>query len=245
MLYDRDIREPLFDFLEEKYGKCRMLEEKIMGSSRADIVMVTEDSFYGIEIKSDRDSYARLSGQVRDYERFFDRNYVVVGSSHAGHIAEHVPAHWGIISVEEAVNAAEGAVLPSRKTPDFYLLREPADNPNVEPQRKLSLLWRPELRRIQERNGMPEYKRLVKKRLLEKIAGYVDYPILRREMSAELFERDYTKIGEEIERYRLETLSREPGKRGGVLPRKSKSGKRRRREPELLVSRVVRGRRGK
>ena len=28
MLYDRDIREPLFDFLETLYGKIRILEEK-------------------------------------------------------------------------------------------------------------------------------------------------------------------------------------------------------------------------
>ena len=27
MLYDKDIREPLFDFLEEMYGKIRFLEE--------------------------------------------------------------------------------------------------------------------------------------------------------------------------------------------------------------------------
>ena len=40
MLYDKDIREPLFDFLEGMYGKIRILEEKQMGKSRADIVMV-------------------------------------------------------------------------------------------------------------------------------------------------------------------------------------------------------------
>lgn len=40
MLYDRDIREPLFDYLEERYGKVRVIEEKQMGRSRADIVMV-------------------------------------------------------------------------------------------------------------------------------------------------------------------------------------------------------------
>ena len=60
MLYDKDIREPLFDFLEETYGKVRILEEKMMGRSRADVVMVTSDSLYGIEIKSDADTYARL-----------------------------------------------------------------------------------------------------------------------------------------------------------------------------------------
>ena len=31
-----DIREPLFDFLEETYGKIRILEEKMMGRSRAE-----------------------------------------------------------------------------------------------------------------------------------------------------------------------------------------------------------------
>ena len=31
MLYDKDIREPLFDFLEEMYGKIRILEEKQIG----------------------------------------------------------------------------------------------------------------------------------------------------------------------------------------------------------------------
>ena len=56
MLYDRDIREPLFDFLEETYGKIRILEEKMMGRSRADAVMVTADALYGIEIKSDADT---------------------------------------------------------------------------------------------------------------------------------------------------------------------------------------------
>ena len=29
LLYDCDIREPLFDYLEERFGKARMFEEKI------------------------------------------------------------------------------------------------------------------------------------------------------------------------------------------------------------------------
>ncbi len=42
-LHDKDIREPLFDFLEETYGKIRILEEKTTGRSRADVVMITEE----------------------------------------------------------------------------------------------------------------------------------------------------------------------------------------------------------
>ena len=65
MTHDKDIREPLFDFLEEQYGKIRIIEEKTMGRSRADAVMVTDNGLYGLEIKSDADTYARLSRQVR------------------------------------------------------------------------------------------------------------------------------------------------------------------------------------
>lgn len=55
----------------------------------------------GIEIKSDADTYTRLERQVADYDLYFDQNIVVVGSTHAGHVAEHVPDYWGIVSVEE------------------------------------------------------------------------------------------------------------------------------------------------
>lgn len=31
MLHDKDIREPLFEYLEETHGKIRIIEEKNMG----------------------------------------------------------------------------------------------------------------------------------------------------------------------------------------------------------------------
>ena len=36
MLKDQDIREPLFDFFDEKFGKVRIIEEKQIAKSRAD-----------------------------------------------------------------------------------------------------------------------------------------------------------------------------------------------------------------
>ena len=82
MLHDADIREPLFDYLEASYGKIRILEEVEIARSRADVIMVTDDSLVGLEIKSDADTYVRLERQVKDYNLFFDYNYVVVGSTH-------------------------------------------------------------------------------------------------------------------------------------------------------------------
>ena len=190
-LHDADIREPLFDFLEERLGKIRILEEKQMGRARADVVMVTERHLCGIEIKSDADSYARLKKQVRYYDQYYDRNIVVVGSTHATHIAEHVPDWWGIISVE----------LIGDKI-DFYVIREARDNPICQDEKKITVLWRPELNRPLKMNGLPAYrqksKAFVQKTLLERVPGELLWP----QAMEELFERDYNTIREEIEEYR-------------------------------------------
>ena len=78
MLLDKDIREPLFEFLEERYGKVRILEEKTVGSSRADVVMVIPDKIVGIEIKSDADTYTRLERQVADYDLWWEAHTQVM-----------------------------------------------------------------------------------------------------------------------------------------------------------------------
>ena len=201
MLKDKDIREPLFDFLESTYGKVRIIEEKTMGRSRADVVMVTERSLIGIEIKSDADTYARLATQVKDYDRFYDYNIVAVGSRHGLHIKEHVPEHWGVITVEET----EGE-------PDFYILRKPEQNPNMKLENKLKILWRPELSELQKKYGLAKYKEKSKAFVIEKIKGLVPDTVSMCELSEDvseiLFERDYSKIKETLTEYRKGELQK-------------------------------------
>jgi len=200
ILHDKDIREPLFDFLEETYGKIRILEEKITGKARADVVMITPMAIYGIEIKSDADTYVRLKKQVRYYNKFYDRNIIVVGSTHALHVKEHVPDWWGIISVE----------LDESGMVDFYTLREAGDNPKVDDKSKITLLWRNELSHLLEKSKLPKYKEksklFVQEKLLEKVPGDKLWPLAYDE----LFERDYTTIAKEIESFKQ---SRKPKKR--------------------------------
>ena len=242
MLKDKDIREPLFDFLELTYGKTRIIEEKMMGRSRADVIMVITDALVGIEIKSDADTYTRLESQINDYDKYFDYNIVVVGSSHGMHVGEHVPDYWGIITVEEV----EG-------TPDFYFLRKPIFNKKVKLNRKLELLWRPELAILLQRLGMPEYKALSKPAVRKKIMEWTKAPIAKaevarikrvakeagvepvipetkvnpadvsHEISELLFERDYEKLLAEIAAFRK---AHSPKRRG---PKKRTSIKRTRR----------------
>ena len=193
MLHDKDIREPLFEYLEETHGKIRIIEEKNMGESRADVVMICPESITGIEIKSDADTYTRLEGQIKDYDKFFDYNILVVGSTHAASAAEHIPEYWGLISVE----------IIDEKI-DIYKIRDPQLNPKCDIKNKIRLLWRPELAHIQEICKLPVYKAKSKDFVREAIVQKVPRPLLDTLISDELFERDYNIIAESIKQYRQE-----------------------------------------
>lgn len=197
ILKDKDIREPLFEFLEGEYGMIRIIEEKQTGRARADVVMVLDSALCGIEIKSDADTYARLKKQVKYYNQYYDFNYAVCGSTHAAHIAEHVPSFWGIITVDE-VNGK----------PDFYIQRRPLPNPMMKPECKITLLWRPELAAIQEKYGLPAYKQKSKRFVQEKLLEKLDISDLHAEISDMLFERDYTLIDDQLNQFRAQRRRR-------------------------------------
>ena len=129
----------------------------------------------------DADSYTRLAAQVKNYDKYYDENYLVVGSTHALHASEHVPAYWGIISVE-LIN----------EEVDFYRVREAEPNPKVKLKSKISLLWKSEFSHILAENKMPKYAQKSKKFIAEKLIDKVPEEILHTQISEELFERDYT-----------------------------------------------------
>ena len=157
-MLDPGIREALFLYLDYNYGKHRTFEEVPINTSRADIYAVTERGLIGFEIKSDNDSYTRLSSQVKNYDLYFDCNYLVIGKKHRKGVEKHVPDYWGIITVEQS----EGVC-------DFYVKRKPSKNPKVKWKKKLSILWRPELANIQNINNLPKYRQKSKDFVVNKI----------------------------------------------------------------------------
>ncbi len=190
-IHDIDMREPLFEWLEATCGKVRIIEEKTIGRSRADAFMVTPEGLVGIEIKSDADTYERLASQTKNYDRYFDANMVVVGSSHS-RVADHVPAWWGIVMAE----------LDGHGGMAFAVARPWQPNRKVSRRRKLSLLWRPELNNILAANGMHRYAAKSKDFVAKKILETVDPATLDRQICDELFERDYTTIADELDEWR-------------------------------------------
>ena len=189
---DADIREPLFDYLDERYGKNRVFEEKMIGQSRADIIMIIENEFIGLEIKSDADTYARLERQIADYDNYCDKNYVVVGKSHEKHVEEHIPSYWGILCAYEDESGDTR----------IKEIRKPAQSPKATINMQIQLLWRPEIALIQEKYSFPKYAGKSKKFVMDYLIEKLEEEELKSYIIELLFERDYDKMLEEIKTFK-------------------------------------------
>jgi hypothetical protein len=104
------------------------------GDARVDMAVVN-GSFSGYEIKSDRDTLARLPNQLAAYELCFDAVTIVVGQRHVTECIKTLPHWWGIW---EAVATDNGI--------QFGCWREPTPNPKVTAERVVQLLWKKEVR---------------------------------------------------------------------------------------------------
>lgn len=183
MLYDREMRDPLCYYLEDRFGKVRILDEVPIGHARADLMLTLPMELIGIEIKSNMDTYDRLKRQVRNYDLYFDRNYAAVGSRHAVHIFEHIPAHWGVLCIrEEHGNAVVTELRPATAGPAR----------KNRPMNQLSFLWKRELFHILDANRLPKYRGQSKPFIREKLLGRIAWESLKQAICEELFERDYT-----------------------------------------------------
>lgn len=67
------------DFID--YSSLVLSEMNLSAKTRRiDLAIVKNDKLIGIEIKSEKDSLDRLSGQVEEYRKYFDKILVVVAS---------------------------------------------------------------------------------------------------------------------------------------------------------------------
>lgn len=179
-----DMKEDFFWYLDGAHEKIRVIEEKVIGKSRADVVAVLPNLLVGYELKSNTDTYTRLKTQVRDYDKYFDYNYLVVGQTHKKHAIEHVPEHWGAICIPNVGNEIE-------------VLREANFNKKSKLRWQLSLLWRSELLNIQIKNGLYKYEDKSKFFVIKYLIEKVEHDILKQQLCHELFERDYSQYIEE------------------------------------------------
>ena len=94
LLGDAEIRSVLRSRLSQKHTRTSrtvFIEELGLcrGQVRVDLSVVN-GLLHGYEIKSDRDSLRRLSGQVELYGKVFDRATLVVGERHLAEALDNV-----------------------------------------------------------------------------------------------------------------------------------------------------------
>lgn len=109
----------------EELGLCQ-------GLARVDVAVIN-GTVHGYEIKSERDTLARLPGQSDTYNRIFDFITIVTAATHTYKISKAVPKWWGI-----SVAVSKGNTVKIERKRAARL------NKHVDPLSLAQLLWRDE-----------------------------------------------------------------------------------------------------
>ena len=165
-LRDHEIRLALRDALKVFHANepdTAIIDELSLcqGNARVDVAVVN-GSFSGYEIKSDRDSLARLPNQLAAYEQCFDTMTMVVGRKHVAKCKETLPEWWGIW---EAVLTEKGV--------RFACWREPMPNAGIIAERVVQLLWKNELREALAEQGVYPLAKASRRELWEALIAAV------------------------------------------------------------------------
>ena len=178
---DHEIREAICDYMENIHNdKFRIIDELVIGKARADIVIVT-DRLTGYEIKSDADSYQRLPGQIKEYDKYFQQNYLVVGENHKKTASEHIPPYWGIMCIAKSANDVR-----------VEIIQEAGQSPQYSRKKQLGLLWRKELNHILKANSLLKCAGKNKAYVQKYLLARVPQSVLQKQVCDEFFERDWT-----------------------------------------------------
>lgn len=173
---DKEIRNILVAYLQATNQEMRIYQEKSIGSSICDVMAVT-DQLIGYEIKSDSDNLLRLDNQIKAYNLFFDKNYIVVSERFAFSVRDVVPETWGIIRIQN-----DSVVIE----------REAENNKEVSRYNQLSILWKIELKNLLIKNQLPLCAQKDKGYIKNYLFKNVDALELGQQIAEELLNRDYS-----------------------------------------------------
>lgn len=134
---DIDIRLALDERLQIKHGNDAdvLIRHELgvdSGNRRIDLA-VLNGHLAGWEIKSDKDTLARLPEQAKAFAKVMDYLTLVTTSKYLDRCETILPANWGL---QEAINGPRGVTLVSRRAPKI--------NRHTDPLALAQLLWRDE-----------------------------------------------------------------------------------------------------
>ncbi|HIG74972.1 MAG TPA: hypothetical protein EYQ24_10460 [Bacteroidetes bacterium] len=156
------------DLVVDEMGVCR-------GDARVDVAVVNT-ALHGFEIKSERDTLARLPRQVELYGRVLDYASLVAAQGHANRAKAIIPPWWAVWTAEW-----------SREGVRLTLEQEGARNPNVDSFSLAMLLWKSELAHLFETVfGEVPARRATRPLLAREIAKYLQPEELGSAVRAQL-----------------------------------------------------------
>lgn len=96
-------------------GNICIGQEVMYGTNRllADLVLVSNDKLYAIEIKSHNDDLRRIENQLTNYRKIFDYIYVITTENHLAKIRSIPKKTFGIY-----VFSSDGIIVEKRKAPE-------------------------------------------------------------------------------------------------------------------------------
>ena len=171
-LTEPDLRVALRVHLGDKMADDACLVEELSiegGAARVDVAVIGS-RLEAFEIKSDRDSFARLHNQIHAYNRTFDRITLVTGPAFAAAALEVMPSWWGVLA---GARGDDGV-------PVFQCLRAARDNPRQEARSLAMFLWREEAAAaLENRAGRPVAQRRTRSELQAALAQMLEVDELR------------------------------------------------------------------
>jgi len=157
---------------------------------RADIAVIGK-TLDGFEIKSSRDTLARLPRQVSAYGRIFDRCVAVVAERHLDQAIEWLPEWWGLLSCR-----VNGRVV-------FDKVRGMGPNPGPDAETLVRLLWRKETMGALIDLGDEPDPRASRNSLWEALLAKTTLQELRAVVRTAILERDPAKARIRTRRFRV------------------------------------------
>jgi len=113
-MLEHEMKSALIDYLLKENKKNIVIGAEVpflSGKRWLDVLLMHPKYFHAFEIKGDRDSLSRLSGQIKDINTSFEYTSVVVSNKYVEKISQHIPASVGIIYI----NADNKSVKTIRK----------------------------------------------------------------------------------------------------------------------------------
>jgi hypothetical protein len=174
------------------------IDELPTGSTRADVVHITEHFMHGYEVKGDGDTLQRVANQLRCYAEVYDFVTFVVTEKHLPKLLPLLPGWVGIL-----VASPDAALRPHRAA---------GYNATVQPAPLAGLLWVEEIKQYLLARGLAgastlrqrevaQYLRTARTVPLSHLAQYV-----RERLMARLPERLLLREVRKAERERLAAI---------------------------------------